>query len=257
MGKVIAVTNQKGGCGKTSTTMNLADILAFKGYEVLEIDMDIQGSLSKSAGCYDHADSIYALIVNQRFSPVKIRDHLSLIPSGHDTKNLLGDRFTNELGKEMYLRESLDLYSSIYDYIIIDCPPQFSYLTDLAYTAADFLLLPVFIDLYSIEGIAELARRTKMIKKFFNPQLSYAGILISNAKQHTKAARKVKEMADRVQEILGTCVYDTVISNSIVVADAQLENRSLREYKAAAKVTKEFICFADEFVNRLADKADA
>lgn len=248
MGKTIIISNEKGGCGKTTTSINLSANLANAGKHVLLIDIDPQGNLSNTYDAKDNLDSsIYRFITDQIFEPKHISENQDLISSGEKTKELIS-KFNNEVGKELYLKDVLDAYKNSYDYIIIDCPSNLNYLTDLAYTSGDILIIPVSVDRYSIEGMAGLSKRVSVIKRLYNPDLQYGGILMTNVKLHTNAHKKVKELANEVLKYIHTFVFDTVIRNSTVVSDASLSFKPLIEYNKKASVTQDYLDFTKELM---------
>lgn len=249
MGKIISISNKKGGCGKTTTTINLAASLNMFNQSCLLIDMDSQGSLTKHYDLRKHKDDIYSLLKTKNFKPYQKDELLSVIPSSLRTDKIITE-FRDELGKELYLKDMLDIFRDQYDYILIDCPAQICYLTDLAYTASDGLLIPVSTDRYSIEGLAELSQRVNLIKKLYNPNLAYYGILLTNAKTFTNAYKTIHTMAEEITAYIATNVYPTVIRSSTVVQDAQNEFKTLLQYKKNAPVTLDYLSFTKEFMER-------
>lgn len=247
MCKIIAVSNGKGGCGKTTTSWNLCYNLSIQNYKVLGIDMDQQGSLSLSNKCKDFEKNVYTMIKNEEFCPIEISENFYMIPSS----SLLGDlflEFSNRLGKELILSDILEAYSSLYDYIIIDCPPQFTLLADMAYTAADCVLVPVSTGMYSVDGLVELNKRVRMVKRLFNPNIRFGGILITNSKTNTNSSKNIQAMANEAKSYLDTFVYTTIIRSSTVVDDAQDEFKPLYQFKKNADVTKDYLNFTNEFL---------
>lgn len=247
MGKIIAVLNQKGGCAKTTTTDNVSDILARSGHNVLEIELDPQGNLGLIHNCKDDKNSFYSLIKGGPFRPTKVRENHYLIPAGSATSDIPTE-FSACIGKEVLLADILESYKDMYDFIFLDCPPSLSLLTDLAMAAADRILVPVSIDLYSIDGLTKLDERTRLIKRFYNPELDYLGILVTNAKTNARCTSKIKEMAEEASYYLNTKVFTTVIRNSVVVSDAQVAFKTLMDYRKNASVTRDYAAFTNELL---------
>lgn len=250
MGKIIAVLNQKGGCGKTTTTDNVSDILSRKGYSVLDIELDPQGNLGLIHHCKDAEHNFYRLIKGGQFAPIKIRENHYMIPAGSDSAAIPTD-FTTCIGKEIMLADILESYRDMYDFIFLDCPPTLSLLTDLAMAAADKILVPVSIDLYSIDGLTKLDERMRLIKRFYNHNLDYLGILVTNAKTNAKCTEQIKEMAAEATQYLDTRVFDTVIRNSVIVSNAQLAFQTLTDYRSKASVTQDYVAFSQELLETI------
>lgn len=250
MGMIIAVLNQKGGCGKTTTTDTVSDMLARSGYSVLDIELDPQGNLGLLHGCKDDRNCLYTLLKGGAFQPIRIRENHHLIPAGNTSRDIPTE-YAACIGKEVMLADILESYRDMYDFIFLDCPPTLSLLTDLAMAAADKLLVPVSIDLYSIDGLTRLDERTKLIKRFYNPGLDYLGLLVTNAKKNAKCTKKIKEMAQEATQYLGTKVFTTIIRNSIVVSDAQVAFKTLQNYRKNASVTKDYAAFTDELLETI------
>ena len=136
----------------------------------------------------------------------------------------------------------------MYDFIFLDCPPTLSLLTDLAMAAADKILVPVSIDLYSIDGLTKLDERMRLIKRFYNHDLDYLGILVTNANTNAKCTEQIKEMAAEATQYLDTRVFDTIIRNSVIVSNAQLAFQTLTDYRSKASVTQDYVAFSQELL---------
>lgn len=250
MNKIIAISNQKGGCGKTTTCINLAAGLVARNKKVLLIDGDPQATLTKSkqVRVTKETPTTYDFIIAQKDARIKINDLLDLIPGG-----LRLNQLTSELGFDpegpIYLQNALDAMKNEYDYIIIDCPPQTSILANNCYAAADEIIIPVFPGTYSLEGIVILKNQLDKIIRRFNNDLKVLGILLSNIDRNTNAAREIVNLASEASLRLDTKCFETVIPHSTAVNDAQQHHLSLLEYKKNHNVTKAYESFVEEVIS--------
>ena len=223
MGKIIAVTNQKGGVGKTTTSINLAAGLAYSKKKVLLIDIDPQSNATRGLG----VDSIminktsYDVIVGQ----VDIRKaklgtdvpNLEIVPASTDLASAELDLSILKSGREIRLRDQLKVVKGEYDYIIIDCPPSLGILNRNALTAADSVLIPVQCEFYALDGVTQLLSTIKFIQKNFNPSLTIEGILLTMLDQRTNSGIEVTQ---DVRKNFGKRVYNTVIPRNVKLAEA-------------------------------------
>lgn len=251
MTKVIAITNQKGGVGKSTTTIQIGDELTnvFK-FKTLLIDFDPQHTLTNhmSIQIKRGTPTIYDFIVNGIESRIKINDKLDLIPASGSLKNLMA--FRDPDSPEM-LRKALVDISHEYDYIIIDCPPVVTELTHNVYAAVDGLIIPANPGTYSVEGMAQLNAEVEMIKRLFNPNLKIYGILLTNVDKRTNAEKALIEMCEECCELLNTKRYKDIIYHSTVVNDAQEQRKSLRSYAKKSKASEAYHSFVTEMVGDL------
>ncbi len=183
MGKVVAIANQKGGVGKTTTTINLSTILAKKGKKVLMVDTDPQGNATSGLGIDKSVHfSVYDVIINdveiENTLQTTMVKNLDVCPSNI---NLAGAEveLVSMMSREQRLKEKLDCVKDKYDYIVIDCPPSLGLITLNAFTASDSVLIPVQCEYYALEGLGQLINTINLVKKHLNPNLEIEGALLT------------------------------------------------------------------------------
>ncbi len=246
----IAICNQKGGCGKTTTSINLSAGLMARGKKILLIDCDPQATLTRAYKVKVSKITLtgYQFILDQQEVRVKINELLDLIPASSKLNQLSNDLITDPEGS-MYLKNAVEQIKEEYDYVIIDCPPQVSILANNCYTAADEVIIPVFPGTYSLEGIVLLKNQLDKIRRYFNPDLRIAGILITNMDRGTRAANDIQSMAKEAAQRLETVVFHEAIPHSTVINDAQKAYQSLLEYRKNHQATKAYESFVEEVIN--------
>ncbi|MCL2053609.1 MAG: AAA family ATPase [Oscillospiraceae bacterium] len=245
MAVVIAVTNQKGGVGKTTTCAALAGILRGRGKRVLAIDMDPQGNLSFSLGAPDTGNTIHDVIKGA----CDIRDAIKNTRSCDViTSNILLSGTELEISgenREFILKEALSKVKSNYDYIIIDTPPALSVLTINAYTAANDLIIPMTAEILSLHGISQLKQTILAVKKYYNKKLNIRGILITKYMPKQLLSREVSEMAEVIANQLGTVVMESKIAFSAPVAEAPAHQQTINVYSPSCKASKDYVKLAE------------
>lgn len=246
--KTIAIINQKGGVGKSTTAFTLASGLKNKGYKTLCIDMDAQGNLSYTANANDDLLTIYDLLaedanINQAIQHTK---NFDLIAS---SKALSGaDGFITDIGKEYKLKEILESVKNNYDYIIIDTPPALGILTVNALTACDSVIIPAQADIYSLQGIEQLSKTIQPIKKYCNDKLKIDGILLTRYSPRAILSREVAEIANDLAQNLNTKVFKSTIREAIAVKESQINKQSLFDYAPNSNVTNDYLNFINELL---------
>ncbi len=222
MSKVIAICNQKGGVGKTTTAINLAVYLAFSGKNTLLIDIDPQGNATSGLGINKHniKTSVYDLIIDEIDpNPIIIStgiERLSLIPS---TLSLTGAEveLVGIMGREYRLKKALAPLLDLYDYILIDCPPSLGLLTVNALAAAGSVLIPIQCEYYALEGLSQLVNTINLVKENINSNLEIEGVLLTMADYRTKLTN---EVINEARKFFKGKVYQTVIPRNIRLTEA-------------------------------------
>lgn len=250
-GKIFAITNKKGGVGKTTTCEQLADITSNKQYgyglKVLGISVDPQGNWDNSLGVENSKSGIYDFIVNGTDTRIRISETMDFINCAGAAAIKAGLEQSGEPFAELRFSRNLSLIANDYDLIVIDCPPDENYLNNCVYAAADGLIVPVTTDRYSLEGILELADCVRYVQPL-NPKLHIEGILMTKVKRNTRVAKEALEDAVQCARHLHTKVFDSTISLSTIVEKAQREYKPLMQYARHAKITKEYQSFASELL---------
>lgn len=258
MGKIVAIANQKGGVGKTTTSVNLSSSLAKKGKKVLLIDTDPQGNATSGLGVSKELEySVYDVIVNETEMEKAIKKtktkNLHICPS---TINLAGAEveLVSMMSREHRLKEKLDLVKDNYDYIIIDCPPSLGLITLNTFTAADSVLIPIQCEFYALEGLGQLMNTINLVKKHLNKELKIEGALLTMYDMRTNLSNQVVK---EVSKYFGNNVYKTVIPRNVKLSEAPSYGMSIAEYDSRSKGAKSYEKLAKEFlkINEAEQKA--
>lgn len=250
MAKIISIINQKGGVGKSTTAEALLSGLTLKGYKALAVDLDAQGNLTYTT----RATSLGATSLGVLTREVDAGDAVQHTPSGDiipANKALAGaDAFITDTGKEYRLKEALESIAGEYDYIIIDTPPALSILTINALTASHSVIIPAQADIYSLQGIEQLAETIRPVKRYCNPSLFIEGILLTRYNKRSVLGQEVAGLARQIAQRLDTKVFNTTIREAIAVKEAQISQQSLYRYAPKAPVTEDYKAFIEELVGQ-------
>lgn len=246
MSTVLAVTNQKGGVGKTTTVCSLAGVLSLRGRRVLAVDLDPQGNLSFSLGADDQGITLHDVLKGSATlqDAVQHTPNCDVIPS-----NILLSGLELELkseGREFVLKKTLADCLDQYDFILLDTPPALSILTINAYTACGDLLIPMIPEILSLQGINQLEATIMAVKKYFNPSMNIRGILLTKYNERVLLHQEVEEMAQIVADRLDTRILDTKISAGVAVAEAPAHQKTLARYAPGCRPSKEYCALAKE-----------
>ena len=250
MGKIISIANQKGGVGKTTTSINLSTILAKKGRKVLMIDADPQGNASSGVGVgrEDIELSIYDVLINDTEIPDVVKKtnvkNLSLCPSNI---NLAGAEveLVSMMSREQRLKEKLDEVKEDYDFIIIDCPPSLGLITLNAFTASDSVLIPVQCEYYALEGLGQLLNTINLVKKHLNKDIEIEGALLTMYDIRTNLSNQVVK---EVKRYFNKKVYKTVIPRNVKLSEAPSYGMPISMYDPRSKGAKSYEKFVKEFL---------
>ena len=258
MGKVISVANQKGGVGKTTTTVNLGTILARKGKKVLLIDADPQGNATSGLGVEKEVEfSTYDLLVNDTQVQDVIQDtiikNLKVCPSNI---NLAGAEveLVSMMSREQRLKEKLEEVKEIFDYILIDCPPSLGLITLNSFTASDSVLIPVQCEYFALEGLGQLINTINLVKKHLNKEIQIEGALLTMYDIRTNLSNQVVK---EVKKYFDNKVYKTVIPRNVRLSEAPSYGMPITEYDPKSKGAKSYIKFAKEFMKINEDEKKA
>ena len=250
MSKIIAIANQKGGVGKTTTSVNLSSCLAVKGKKILIIDIDPQGNTSSGLGIDKTKirKSIYDVIINgvpieETLVDTKI-DTLKLSPSNIQLAGAEVE-LVSVISRETRLKFALESIKDKFDYIIIDCPPSLGLITLNALTAANTILVPIQCEYYALEGLSQLMNTVSIIQKHLNPALKVEGVVLTMFDARTNLSIQV---VDEVKKYFGNKVYRTIIPRNVRLSEAPSYGLPIILYDSKSKGAECYMDLADEVI---------
>ena len=252
MGRIIAIANQKGGVGKTTTAINLSASLASLGKKVLAIDMDPQGNMSSGLGVDKNEveKTVYDLIIGnigiEECIYEEVIENLDVLPSNIDLSaaeiELIGVD-----NKEYILRDEVNKVKEKYDFIIIDCPPALSMLTINAMTTSDSVLVPIQCEYFALEGLSQLIHTIELVQERLNPELEIEGVVFTMYDARTNLSLQVVE---NVKDNLNQNIYKTIIPRNVRLAEAPSYGMPINLYDPKSKGTESYLLLAEEVINK-------
>lgn len=248
--KIIAVANQKGGVGKTTTSHALSAGLVDKGYKVLTIDLDPQGNLSAACGVDNYNNpTVYELLKRD----VTAEEVMQRTSGGYDVipSNIMlagAEQELSQTGKEHRLKEVISTVAENYDYIIIDTPPSLGVLTVNAFTFATDILIPTTAGIFATTGIKQLNETVKNVQKYCNPNVKIMGILFTRFNPRANISKQIKELTAQLGEHISAPIYKTYIRSSVIVEEAQANRNDIFDYAEKSTVSEDYKAFINEFL---------
>lgn len=250
--KVLALVNQKGGVGKTTTAVNVASCLAAAEKRTLLIDMDPQGNATSGLGFFKHdlTSSVYDILVNNRsLSSVTLKTDLTYLDLAPSNTQLVGAELelVSAFSRENRLSNAIKALDVPYEYVLIDCPPSLNLLTINALTASQGVVVPVQCEYYAMEGLSELMKTIELVQNHLNPELNLEGILLTMFDGRNNLARQV---SGEVRNYFGGKVYETVIPRNVKLSESPSHGRSIIMYDIHSKGAKSYLDMTQELLIR-------
>ncbi len=251
MGKIIAISNQKGGVGKTTTAINLSASIAHLGKKVLLIDVDPQGNSTTGLGIEkENSFSMYDVIINKEEIKSVVKDtsvkNLKICPG---SINLAGGELelVDVENRELQLKACLESIKSDFDFIFIDCPPALGLLTLNALAAADSIIMPIQCEFYALEGLSQLMNTIELVQQNLNPNLQIEGVVLTMYDSRTKLSQ---EVAQEVEKHFGEVVYEAIIPRNVRLSEAPSYGLPILKYDSFSKGSRSYIKLAKEFLKK-------
>ncbi len=247
---IVAVANQKGGVGKTTTAQALAAGLAERKYKVLGIDLDPQGNLSAACGAENYnVPTVYEVM--KRTSTLQEAIQYTKGGYGIVSANIMlagAEQELSQTGKEHRLKEAVAPVVNDYDFIVIDTPPSLGVLTVNAFTCATDILIPTTAGIFATAGISQLSETVNSVQKYCNPGVKIRGILFTRFNPRANISRQIKELTEQLSEYISAPIYQTYIRAGVVVEEAQANKADIFDYAGKSTVAEDYRAFIEEFL---------
>lgn len=250
MAKVISIANQKGGVGKTTTSINLSSIVAAAEKKTLLIDIDPQSNSSSGVGVTNHSPSVYEVLIgSQNISDVIINTYMPYLDILPSNINLVGAEIelVDMENREGLLKRAVDKIRNDYDFIFIDCPPSLGLLTLNSLNASDSVIIPVQCEYFALEGLGQLLNTINIVKQHFNKDLAIEGVLLTMFDTRLRLSHQV---AEEVRKYFGNKVFETVIHRNVRISEAPSFGKPIILYDAISSGAKNYMALASELLER-------
>ena len=247
---IVAVANQKGGVGKTTTAQALAAGLAERGYTVLGIDLDPQGNFSTACGAENYnVPTVYEVMKRA----ADIGEAIQRMKGGYDVvpANIMlagAEQELSQTGKEHRLKEAVSEVAGNYDFVVIDTPPSLGVLTVNAFTCATDILIPTTAGIFATAGISQLNETVGSVQRYCNPGVKIRGILFTRFNPRANISRQIKELTEQLSEYISAPIYQTYIRAGVVVEEAQANKADIFDYAGKSTVAEDYREFIEEFL---------
>lgn len=253
MAKIISIANQKGGVGKTTTTINLSSLLAAAEKRTLLIDIDPQANSSSGLSITNHNPSVYEVLVGTKnINEVIINSFMPFLDMLPSNINLVGAEIemVDMENRETLLKKALAEVNDKYDYILIDCPPSLGLLTLNSLTASNSVLIPVQCEYFALEGLGQLLNTINIVKKHYNKDLNIEGVLLTMFDTRLRLSHQV---AEEVRKYFGDKVYTTVINRNVRISEAPSYGKPIILYDAISSGAQNYMALASELLEKNSD----